>query len=171
MESITIKGIAEEDFTNYKKPSMVILFPKCSWKCDSDCGAQVCQNRALTELPDIQVDVDELVQRYLNNSVTEAVVLSGLEPLDSKDDVLKFIYTLRVKHACKDDIVIYTGYEPSEQTGFIKQLMGFADGNIIVKFGRYKPGGEKVFDDNLGVWLSNPEQKSIIFHHACEEEH
>ena len=29
-----IKGLIDEDFINYKKPSMVIEFPYCNFKCD-----------------------------------------------------------------------------------------------------------------------------------------
>lgn len=37
-----IKNLIEEDFVNYKKPSMVVLFPNCSFKCDKECGRPVC---------------------------------------------------------------------------------------------------------------------------------
>lgn len=37
-----IKGIVFEDFLNYKKPSLFIIFPYCSFKCDKDCGLKVC---------------------------------------------------------------------------------------------------------------------------------
>ena len=42
-----VKGIIDEDFINYKKPSMVIEFPYCSFKCDKECGQPVCQNSSL----------------------------------------------------------------------------------------------------------------------------
>ena len=37
-----IKGIIDEDFLNYKKPSMVIAFPHCSFKCEKELGKKVC---------------------------------------------------------------------------------------------------------------------------------
>ena len=37
-----VKGIIDEDFVNYKKPSMYIAMPNCSFKCDKDCGRAVC---------------------------------------------------------------------------------------------------------------------------------
>ena len=39
-----VKGIIDEDFINYKKPSMYIASSKCSFKCDKECGRAVCQN-------------------------------------------------------------------------------------------------------------------------------
>ena len=39
-----LKGIIFEDFINYKKPSMILEFPYCDFKCDKECGEQVCQN-------------------------------------------------------------------------------------------------------------------------------
>ena len=42
-----IKGIQEEDFINYKKPSMFISFSSCTWKCEKECGRKVCQNGTL----------------------------------------------------------------------------------------------------------------------------
>ena len=42
-----IKGIIAEDFVNYKKPSMFIGFPTCTWKCEKECGIEMCQNKGL----------------------------------------------------------------------------------------------------------------------------
>ena len=40
-----IKQLVDEDFVNYKKPSMFIGFPTCDWKCERECGHQgLCQN-------------------------------------------------------------------------------------------------------------------------------
>ena len=33
-----IKFLVDEDFVNYKKPSMFIGFPSCTWKCEKECG-------------------------------------------------------------------------------------------------------------------------------------
>ena len=43
---IKIKGIRMEDFVNYKKPSMFIGFPTCSFKCckEGNFPIEVCQN-------------------------------------------------------------------------------------------------------------------------------
>lgn len=39
---IALKGLVEEDFINYKKPSMFLIFPYCSFKCDEECGRDIC---------------------------------------------------------------------------------------------------------------------------------
>ena len=39
--NIKIRGINFEDFINYKKPSIFIAFPFCSFKCEKDCGKQI----------------------------------------------------------------------------------------------------------------------------------
>ena len=33
-----IKNIIEEDFVNYKVPSMFIATSRCDFKCDKECG-------------------------------------------------------------------------------------------------------------------------------------
>ena len=81
-----VKEVRDEDFTNYKKPSMFIGFSKCTWKCEKECGMQVCQNSTLAEAPNINVDTVDLVNRYLNNPITNAVVCGGLEPFDTWND-------------------------------------------------------------------------------------
>lgn len=78
-----IKGIIDEDFLNYKKPSMYIAFPKCTFKCDKENKCQLCQNSDLVKKPDIEISVKNLVKRYLENPITKAIVCCGLEPIDS----------------------------------------------------------------------------------------
>ena len=66
-----IKGLVDEDFTNYKKPSMFIIFPKCTWKCDKECGRAVCQNGALAKIPTYDISIEDIVKRYINNPITK----------------------------------------------------------------------------------------------------
>ena len=80
MVTMLIKGIIYEDFINYKKPCMVIEFPYCSFKCDKECGKQVCQNGALANSPNINIERMDLVNRYLKNDITQSIVMQGLEP-------------------------------------------------------------------------------------------
>lgn len=150
-----IKGIIDEDFINYKKPSMVIQFPKCSFKCEKECGQQVCQNSTLATAPDIEVSIDSLVNRYLHNSITKAVVCAGLEPFDSIDDLLLFINTLRFR-GCNDEVIIYTGYKENELTAFEKMFHMY--GNIIIKYGRYIPNQQAHYDELLGIRLASDNQ-------------
>ena len=150
-----IKGIIDEDFINYKKPSMVIQFPKCSFKCEKECGQQVCQNSALATAPDIEVSIDSLVNRYLRNSITKAVVCAGLEPFDSMDDLFLFINTLRLR-GCNDEVIIYTGYKENELRAFEKMFRMY--GNIIIKYGRYIPDQQTHYDELLGIRLASDNQ-------------
>lgn len=35
-----VKEIIIEDFLQYKKPVMFILMPKCTFKCEKECGIE-----------------------------------------------------------------------------------------------------------------------------------
>ena len=145
-----IKGLITEDFVNYKKASMTIIFPYCTFKC----GEDYCQNSPLTKSPIIEISIDDLVNRYNNNPITEAIVMQGLEPFDSWSDLKEFVKKLREYN--NDDIIIYTGYNKDEVIKYIKELSVYP--NIIVKFGRYIPNQEKHYDDVLGVYLASNNQ-------------
>lgn len=147
-----IKGLISEDFVNYKKVSMTIMFPHCTFKC----GAEHCQNSPLAKSKAYDIDIDETIEKYLDNPITEAIVMQGLEPLDSWSDLLLFIEKFREK--AQDDVVIYTGYDKSEITDKINILKQFP--NIVIKTGRYIPNQEKHYDEVLGVELASPNQKA-----------
>jgi organic radical activating enzyme len=149
-----IKDIVVEDFCNYKKPSLFIIFPYCSFKCDKECGKAVCQNSHLVKLDNKEVSLKTLINYYINNNITSAIVLGGLEPFDSWDDLLGLIKEFR--EVTKDDIVIYTGYtekELSEKLNFLTRY-----DNIIVKFGRFIPDNKSHLDATLGIYLSSENQ-------------
>ena len=145
-----IKGLISEDFVNYKKPAMTIMFPRCNFKC----GEEHCQNSPLVKSTNIELDISDLVIRYLNNPITEAVVMQGLEPFDSWSDLIEFIDRLR--QSSNDDIVIYTGYYKEEIVDKILLLSKYK--NIIIKYGRYIPNQEKHYDEVLGVYLASDNQ-------------
>lgn len=145
-----IKGIIDEDFTNYKKPSMLIAFPYCTFKC----GQQVCQNSTLAASPNITIEPKKIIERYLNNSLTTSILFQGLEPLDSLSDVLSFLQEFR--KISSDPIVIYTGYNKDEIPDIITKLTQYK--NIIVKFGRYIPNQKPHYDPVLGVNLISDNQ-------------
>jgi hypothetical protein len=149
-----IKSIIDEDFVNYKKASMYIAFPHCSFKCEKECGIKCCQNSPLALAKNIDVSFESLVKRYLENPITHAIVLAGLEPFDSFDDVLELVKLFREK--TDDDIVIYTGYNENE---ILKEIYLLSDyKNIIIKFGRYMPNDVSRFDTVLGVNLASSNQ-------------
>ncbi len=149
-----VKNIIDEDFVNYKKPSLFIACPRCSFKCDKEAGKQICQNCALANDKDIIIDTYKLIDRYTNNPITKAVVFGGLEPFDTFCALISFIDKFREK--CDDDIVIYTGYTEDECENQIKLLQKYK--NIIVKFGRFIPNQSSHYDDVLGVELASDNQ-------------
>mgnify|MGYP004644755465 CR=1 FL=1 len=147
-------GIVDEDFINYKKISMTLEFPKCSFKCDIEAGCEICQNSRLASIDAKNYNPNSIIESYLNNKITEAVCIQGLEPFDSFNDLLSFIALLRSK--CEDDIVIYTGYYEHELVYELTQLKQFS--NIVIKFGRFIPDDEKHFDPLLGINLASSNQ-------------
>lgn len=149
-----IKGIIDEDTVNYKKICMTIEFPRCSFKCDKECGQPVCQNGALATSPDISISIDRLVERYVNNPITEAIVYQGLEPLDTWEDVLKLTDAFRQQ--TDDDIVIYTGYTKCEIRDKVEELKKYK--NVVMKYGRYVPNDKTHYDKVLGVDLASDNQ-------------
>ena len=90
-----IIDLIDEDFINYKKPSLFLALPFCTFKCEKECGIQCCQNSSLAKQPIIEISTEKLVQRYLENPISESVVMGGMEPLDSFDDVVEFISVFR----------------------------------------------------------------------------
>lgn len=151
-----IKGIIDTDIVNYKKISMTIEFPHCSFKCDKDCGRAVCQNSPLVNEPNIDISYDDICKMYLNNPITESIVFQGLEPIDSFSDVINLIMWFRIKYNCLDDIVIYTGFNKNEIDWVIDKLKWMD--NIIIKYGRYIPDQEPHYDEVLGVSLASDNQ-------------
>lgn len=149
-----IIDIIDEDFINYKKPCMVIMMPFCTFKCDKECGKQVCQNSDLASAQKIDIPTKKIIQRYLNNPISEAIVFQGLEPMDSFYQLLNFIKKFR--DVSNDDIVIYTGYNKEEIQWYLTFLKDFD--NIIIKYGRFIPNQEKHFDKELGVSLASNNQ-------------
>ena len=164
-----VKGIIEEDFANYKKASMYIAFPYCSFKCDELNSCKVCQNSPLSAEPTIEIDEHKLIERYLHNPITQAIVISGLEPFDSIIQLSSFIKCVREEYQCNDDIVIYTGYTEEELLSgmyekekdpmiadYYHYICSFP--NIIIKFGRFIMNNESHFDNILGVNLASHNQ-------------
>lgn len=133
---------------------MFIGFSRCTWKCEKECGMRVCQNSALATAKTINIDVDRLINAYLNNPITKSIVCGGLEPFDTMNDLEKLVVALR--NNTDDDIVIYTGYKEEEIADEINWLSQFP--NIIVKFGRFIPNQEQHYDEVLGVKLASDNQ-------------
>ena len=105
-----VKTIIDEDIANYKKTSMFIATVKCNFKCCTDLGLDVCicQNSPISRQKNIEVSNSAIVQRYVSNPLTHAIVFGGLEPMEQFDEVFDLIRLFREK--TKDDIVLYTGF-------------------------------------------------------------
>ena len=149
-----VKQLIDEDFTNYKKPSMFIGFPSCNWKCERECGKKVCQNSTLATSPPINIHTNDIVERYIKNPITQAIVCGGLEPFDSWKSLMNLIVQFRQK--TDDDIVIYTGYKEDEISYAINWMNLFP--NIIIKFGRFVPNQQPHYDEVLGIKLASNNQ-------------
>lgn len=155
---MVIKGIKDEDFVNYRKPSMFIIFPNCSFKCDHENNCRLCQNSHLAHVDGVEAEVDTIIQRYINNPITQAIVCGGLEPFDNFDDLCDIIHYTRFKYNNKDDIVIYTGYTEEEIKEHSLWHNIFDYENIIIKYGRFRPNQEPHYDEVLGVNLVSDNQ-------------
>lgn len=154
MNEITIKGIVEEDFTQYKECSMVIMFPTCGFKCEIEAGCKMCQNSQLVKSKNITLSTQRIIDRFTNNAISKALVFSGLEPFDSYEDMINLIQDFR-EH-CDNTIVIYSGYTKDELSDRIPILHDL--GNVVIKYGRYIPNQSRHFDDCLGVYLASDNQ-------------
>jgi len=148
-----IISLIDEDFINYKEPSMFIGMPYCSGKCDHEAGITVCQNSTLQYAEILDTDTRKLVNRFLNNPITHAVVFGVREPMDSFEDLFEFISILR--ETDDSDVCVYTGYWPGEIEDKVEQLKQFK--NIIIKYGRFKPNQKQRLDPILGVMLYEPQ--------------
>jgi organic radical activating enzyme len=173
-----IKGITDEDFVNYKVPSMYIATATCTFKCDKEYGSPICQNSELANVKPISVADDDIINRYVQNQITKAIVFGGLEPFDQFVQLFRLISKFRAA-GVQDDIVIYTGWNRDELVSakWDSYLVG-SDGieeywgpsglncihllqtfsNIIVKFGRYIPNQQPHYDPVLGVYLASDNQ-------------
>lgn len=148
------KGIIEEDFIQYSKPTMFITNTICDLKCEKECGIKCCSNNQLFNEPSITLTFNTIIQKYINNPITKSITFGGLEQFDEFTQLFQLIEAFR-KYT-NDDIVIYTGYTEEEIQKQIKQLKSFK--NIIIKFGRFIPNQEKHYDEILGVELASPNQ-------------
>jgi len=153
-----IRGINEADIVNYKKISMFIAFPNCSFKCDKEYGSSICKNSSLAKSELIETDPITLTCLYEANCLAEAIVIGGLEPFDNFQDLDCLVDCLRRSPLTntQDDIVIYTGYTEEEISKEIEELSQYK--NIIVKFGRYIPNKKSHYDELLGVTLASDNQ-------------
>lgn len=154
-----VKTIVDEDFVNYQKPSMFIGTISCGGKCCIEGGfpLSVCQNDGWRGNAPIDIRDRVIIERYLHNGISRAIVFGGLEPMEQSDELFEFIDMLRNTYKCDDDVVIYTGYNREEISGIVERL-AHRFSNIIIKFGRYIPNMKSRFDEVLGIELASDNQ-------------
>lgn len=167
---IKLKGLVDEDIVNYRKTSMFLIFPCCDFKCEKECGRAVCQNSSLAKAQIVSYDDKEIIKRYIENPLTHAIVMGGLEPfysVESMEQVCTLISLLRDEYQCDDDVVIYTGYTEKEllgETGNLSILQQYLfqniieTPNIVIKFGRFRPDDVSHYDSALGINLASLNQ-------------
>lgn len=157
-----IRGLVDEDFVNYKKPSMFISTCTCDFKCCREQGLDIsiCQNSELSSQPIILIDNEAIYERYIKNDITSAVVVGGLEPFKQTEELYWLIECFR-NHACSDDFVIYTGYTMEEIPDKVLHLKDVARVGLIIKFGRFIPNHEPHYDEVLGVKLVSDNQRGV----------
>lgn len=147
---------------------MFIATTECDWKCCKECGKNICQNMQLAQMSDVEISPETLISRFKANFISEAIVFGGLEPLYAPDNHVHafnefshYIYLL--PHFT--DVVVYTGYYPSEihysNFQFWQAQTNSIHGNLIFKFGRYIPNKPSRRDPILGVELASNNQFAI----------
>lgn len=154
-----LSGYVEEDFTNYKEPSLFLGTAYCDWKCCKDAGYDVCQNKNLASSKKINITIETLYNRYKTNQLTSTIVLGGLEPFMQFKDIYDLIAYFRGQ-GDESYFIIYTGYNENEIGPEISKLRPLK--NIIVKFGRYIPNQKSHYDEILGVNLASDNQYAKI---------
>ena len=155
------KFIVTENFQDYKEPNMFIGTISCCGKCCTEQGIPfgVCQNDPWRAQSFKHYEDSEIIEKYLADPISKAVVFGGLEPFEQFDEVYDFIRCLRVNYGNFDPVIIYTGYYENEILSSVELLKQFK--NIVVKYGRFLIGHEKHFDDVLGVYLASPNQYAV----------
>jgi pyruvate-formate lyase-activating enzyme len=152
-----IKSIEDENFVNYKLPSMTIGCYMCDLKCchEANIPESTCINYNILQQPIYNISPKEIYTRYKNNNITQAIIFAGLEPILQFDEIIEVIDYIR-KNDTISPIIIYTGYYPNEIQNELNQLKKYS--NIIVKFGRYIPNRTSRYDDILGITLISDNQ-------------
>lgn len=154
-----IKGIQDENFQDYKKTSMFICTSFCDGKCYKELGldSSICQNESIQSQPTMNIPDEDIVNRYMNNPITSAIVIGGLEPFNQWRELRGLILQFRMRTL--DDIVIYTGFREDEIEPFVDKLKKFS--NIIIKYGRYIPNDTPRYDEILGITLASKNQYAV----------
>ena len=161
MSSILLKNIVVEDFVNYKVPSMFLVSSFCDWKCchEQNLPESTCQNEPIAQLPTKEIPNNYIYEQFVNNPITKAIVIGGLEPMIQINEIIDLIDYFR-SNGENATFVIYTGYYPDEIPEPLERLKKYK--NIIVKFGRYIPNDKPRYDEVLGISLVSSNQYAEV---------
>ena len=156
-----VKAIVAEDFINYKLPSMFISSCFCDYKCCTELGIDmgVCQNAPLAQIESKDINDQIIFEQFVNNPITKAVVIGGLEPMIQINEIVDLIKLFR-NQGENCPFIIYTGYYPNEIPKPLERLKQYK--NIIIKFGRYIPNQKPHYDEILGVSLASLNQYAEV---------
>lgn len=148
----------------------MLVFPKCSGKCEG------CQNYQLQKSKSKTYKIDDIVELYNNLSQHKAIVCAGLEPFDSFDELFNLFTTFYNDRRKPIDFVIYTGYEEEEIRKEVHKLISIiqqglrTNFKLIIKFGRYdKNDHNPWFSNILGVELVNDKSKQYVYSYKKED--
>lgn len=161
-----LKGITDECFSDYKYPAMFLAFPFCTFKCDIENGNQYCQNWALSTEPTLEVEARDIVQRYLDNPITSALVCGGLEPFEDSESLQTLLVIFRFYS--NDPFIIYTGFTEEEVQKKFNWVYEYE--NIIIKYGRFRLNQASHYDEILGVNLANDGQYAKRYNWRYEDD-
>lgn len=162
MNNLKVKMIVDEDFINFKQPSMYIATCLCDFKCCREQGLDIsiCQNSEIVNQPTIEISNETIYERFISNDISKAVVIGGLEPMKQFDEVISLIKYFRDR-SCYCPFVIYTGYEPNEIERQVRQITITGRNNIYFKFGRFVPNQQPHYDEVLGIKLISDNQRGV----------
>ena len=110
-------------------------------------------------MEDKDIDDQIIYEQFVKNPITKAVVVGGLEPMIQINEVIDLINLFR-NQGENCPFVIYTGYYPNEIPEPLERLKQYK--NIIVKFGRYIPNSQPIYDEVLGVTLASDNQYAKV---------
>lgn len=157
--------VKTDNITDYKKTSLLLVFPFCSGKCGEEC-----QNKHLMGTTPTGYKNTDIINLYIDLPSHGAVVFAGLEPWDSFSEMKQLVKDF-VSQYKAIDIVIYTGYEYNEIENQIQELVDCfkanvanSDDNLIIKYGMYDVNKKEYWKSNiLGVNLATTNQAVISF--------
>lgn len=160
-DTMRVKFIVSERFQDYKLPSMFIATCFCDYKCCTELGLDigVCQNAPLAKSENIDIPYQTIYEQFINNPITKAVVIGGMEPMIQINEVIDLINLFR-NQGENCPFIIYTGYYPNEIPEPLERLKQYK--NIIIKFGRFVPNEKSRYDEVLGVTLASDNQYAKV---------